>query len=92
VVEKQFQYSLFGDLLLASCLYYPPIRGETNIIRVTLQEYVLKSSACVGELYLTRLAIVYGIVTATGAVYNVLYIFSSPPLYQIVIYGIDYYI
>jgi len=57
-----------------------PIRGEINIIRVTLQVYVLKSSACMGELYLTRLAIVYGIVTATGAVYNVLFIFSSPNL------------
>jgi len=60
---------------LCLCFYYPPNRGETNIIRVTLQEYVLKSSACVGELYFTRLAIVYGVVTAPGAVYNVLFIF-----------------
>jgi len=71
--------SLFLLLILQHLLpiwyfYYPPIRREANIIRVTLQVYVLKSSACMGELYLTRLAIVYGIVTAPGAVYNVLYL------------------
>jgi len=55
----------------------PLIVGVTNIIRVTLQVYVPKSSACMGELYLTRLAIVYGIVIVPGAVSNVLYILFS---------------
>jgi len=30
---------------------------STNIKRVTLQVYALKTSACMGELYLTRLAL-----------------------------------